>query len=347
MAMKKKSVLNLIKYHFENNEKAFKSEAYSIAKEFSQSGDQELAQYIMMFLSSSQTWIPMETDHKYEFLDRVEENGEPLLLPEQIMNEIMGIANAANRNMGVNKFLFVGKPGTGKTEASKQLGRILNRAVYSVNVETLIDSKLGQTSKNISRLFKEIDQLVKIEPSIILIDEIDSLVSNRLDQQDVREMSRVTSTILKQFDQLDYRATVIGTTNLLKLLDKAFVRRFDKVVSFDQYTEQDRIELAEKLLNRYLAQAQITTKNLRLFRKILSLNLPETPAELKNIIRTAIAFSDPQDESDYLARLYSLIAEHSIPDAQILKEQGFTIRESEVLLHISRSTIDRELRREG
>lgn len=347
MAMKKKSVLNLIKYHFENNEKAFKSEAYSIAKEFSQSGDQELAQYIMMFLSSSQTWIPMETDHKYEFLDRVEGNGEPLLLPQQIMNEIMGIANAANRNMGVNKFLFVGKPGTGKTEASKQLGRILNRAVYSVNVETLIDSKLGQTSKNISRLFKEIDQLVKIEPSIILIDEIDSLVSNRLDQQDVREMSRVTSTILKQFDQLDYRATVIGTTNLLKLLDKAFVRRFDKVVSFDQYTEQDRIELAEKLLNRYLAQAQITTKNLRLFRKILSLNLPETPAELKNIIRTAIAFSDPQDESDYLARLYSLITEHPIPDAQILKEQGFTIRESEVLLHISRSTIDRELRREG
>lgn len=347
MAMKKKSVLNLIKYHFENNEKAFKSEAYSIAKEFSQSGDQELAQYIMMFLSSSQTWIPMETDHKYEFLDRVEGNGEPLLLPEQIMNEIMGIANAANRNMGVNKFLFVGKPGTGKTEASKQLGRILNRAVYSVNVETLIDSKLGQTSKNISRLFKEIDQLVKIEPSIILIDEIDSLVSNRLDQQDVREMSRVTSTILKQFDQLDYRATVIGTTNLLKLLDKAFVRRFDKVVSFDQYTEQDRIELAEKLLNRYLAQAQITTKNLRLFRKILSLNLPETPAELKNIIRTAIAFSDPQDESDYLACLYSLITEHSIPDVQILKEQGFTIRESEVLLHISRSTIDRELRREG
>ena len=64
MAMKKKSVLNLIKYHFENNEKAFKSEAYSIAKEFSQSGDQELAQYIMMLLSSSQTWIPKETDHK-------------------------------------------------------------------------------------------------------------------------------------------------------------------------------------------------------------------------------------------------------------------------------------------
>ncbi|MFA1014832.1 ATP-binding protein [Dubosiella newyorkensis] len=343
--MKKKSVLNLIKYHFENNEKAFRSEAYSIAKEFSQTGNQELAQYIMTFLSSSQTWIPMETSRKYEFLNQVEGNGEPLLLPELIMNEIMGIANAANRNMGVNKFLFEGKPGTGKTEASKQLGRILNRPVYSVSVETLIDSKLGQTSKNISKLFKEINQLVKIEPSIVLIDEIDSFVSNRMDQQDVREMSRVTSTILKQFDQLDYRATIIGTTNLLKQLDKALVRRFDKVVSFDQYTKQDRIELAEKLLNRYLAQAKITTKNLRLFKKILDLNLPETPAELKNIIRTAIAFSDPQDESDYLVRLYSLITEHSIPDAQALKEQGFTIRESEVLLQISRSTINRELRR--
>lgn len=159
-------------------------------------------------------------------------------------------------------------------------------------------------------------------------------------------MSRVTSTILKQFDLLDYRATIIGTTNLLKQLDKALLRRFDKVVSFDRYSKQDRIELAEKLLNRYLAQAQITTKNLRLFKKILNLNLPETPAELKNIIRTAIAFSDPQDESDYLVRLYSLVTEHSIPDAQILKEQGFTIRESEALLQKSRSAIDRELRRE-
>ena len=78
----------------------------------------------------------------------------------------------------------------------------------------------------------------------------------------------------------------------------------------------------------------------------MNLHLPETPAELKNIIRTAIAFSDPQDESDYLVRLYGLVTEHSIPDAQILKEQGFTIRESEVLLQKSRSAIDRELRRE-
>lgn len=52
-----------------------------------------------------------------------------LLLPDCITQDLLGVVNAVGRKMGINKFLFQGAPGTGKTEAVKQLARILNREI--------------------------------------------------------------------------------------------------------------------------------------------------------------------------------------------------------------------------
>lgn len=59
----------------------------------------------------------------------------------------MGMVNAISRNLGINKYLFQGAPGTGKTETAKQVARILNRDLYAVDFSAVIDSKLGQTQK--------------------------------------------------------------------------------------------------------------------------------------------------------------------------------------------------------
>ena len=45
--MKKINVLNLIKYYSENNDSAFRNEAYDIARDFDKTGDHELAEYVM------------------------------------------------------------------------------------------------------------------------------------------------------------------------------------------------------------------------------------------------------------------------------------------------------------
>ena len=50
-------------------------------------------------------------------------------------------------------------PGSGKTEAAKNVARLLDRNLFIVNFENLIDSKLGQTNKNIINAFKEINSL--------------------------------------------------------------------------------------------------------------------------------------------------------------------------------------------
>lgn len=60
-----------------------------------------------------------------------------------------------------------------------------------------MDSKLGQTSKNISALFNELHKIPQPQKIIILFDEIDALAIDRINSNDLREMGRATSSLLK------------------------------------------------------------------------------------------------------------------------------------------------------
>ena len=114
--MKKKNIINLIKYYSEENDAGFRNEAYEIARDFDESGDYQLAEYIMALLSSANTFVPQIQDNESTFFEKMSQSHETLPLPESIQNDIMGIINAIGHNAGINKFLFQGAPGTGKTE---------------------------------------------------------------------------------------------------------------------------------------------------------------------------------------------------------------------------------------
>ena len=237
--MKKKQVLNLIRYFVEGNTSGFRAEAYDIAKAFDKAGDYQLAEYIIAMLSENNTFIPQVSEDKFESLRKVQfANFTPLPLPEAISSDVIGIVNAVRRNIGVNKFLFEGMPGTGKTETVKQVARLLQRELYIVDFETIIDSKLGQTAKNIANLFKEINSFTYPERTLILFDEIDAIALNRLDSNDLREMGRATTSILKGMDSLQDGVVLIATTNLFNAFDKALVRRFYAVIDFNRYSQQ-------------------------------------------------------------------------------------------------------------
>lgn len=343
--MKKKNIINLIKYHAEENDAGFRSEAYEIAKDFDSAGDYQLAEYIMALLSNANTFIPQINETPSGFFEKVSVSNEPLPLPEAMEKDIIGLAMAVGRNLGINKFLFQGAPGTGKTETVKQVARILERELYTVNFSAVIDSKLGQTQKNIDSLFKEINSFAHPERVLIMFDEIDSIAMDRTNSNDLREMGRATSTILKGMDRLDDRIVLIATTNLFDHFDKALIRRFDSVIDFNRYREEDLLEIAEVLLNSFLNKFKCVGRNVRLFRKIISLLNPVPhPGDLKNIIRTAIAFSNPNNEFDYLKRLYYVVSGGQAANIKELQEQGFTVREIEILTGISKSQVSRDLK---
>ncbi|MFA9377851.1 MAG: AAA family ATPase [Lachnotalea sp.] len=343
--MKKKNIINLIKYYSENNDAGFRSEAYEIAKDFDRAGDFQLSEYIMALLSNANTFVPQITENDSVFFQRIEASQDPLPLPEVIKADVIGIVNAVGHNAGINKFLFQGAPGTGKTETVKQIARILDRDLFLVDFNSIIDSKLGQTSKNIASLFQEINHFVHPDKVLILFDEIDAIALDRTNSNDLREMGRATSSVLKGLDNVDERIVLIATTNLFNSFDKALIRRFDSTIDFNQYSREDLIDVAEAILGELLNKFKFAGRNMRLFKKIMGLmdNIPY-PGDLKNMIKTAIAFSKPGDEFDYLKRIYQIVEKNGLEDLKELQKKGFTVREIEILTGVSKSQVSRELK---
>ena len=344
--MRKKNILNLIKYHADKNESGFKKEAYEIARYFDSIGDSELAQYIMALLSGTNTFIPQDNEYDLPFFTKINlSTNNTLPLPSQIQKDVIGIINSIGHRAGINKFLFEGHPGTGKTETVKQVARILERELYSIDFDAVIDSKLGQTSKNLASVFTELKNLPQPEQVIILFDEIDAIALDRVNSNDLREMGRVTSSMLKGLDGLSDNIILIATTNLHDQFDKALLRRFDMVVNFNRYTKEDLVEVAESILGQFITKFKSAGRNMRLFRKILlSMEDMPYPGDLRNMIKTALAFSDPQSEYDYLKKLYEAVhLEKNALDLKVLQSKGFTVRDIEILTDISKSQVSREL----
>lgn len=343
--MKKGNIINLIKYYAESNDTAFRNEAYQIANEFDKTGDYQLSEYIMALLSNANTFVPQINENDLMFVRKIDVNGEPLPLPDEIKSDVIGIINAVKHEIGVNKFLFQGAPGTGKTETVKNIARILGRELFIVDFAFIIDSKLGQTAKNIAKLFEEINYCLIPKKSVILFDEIDALALDRTNSNDLREMGRATTSVLKALEDLNSDIVLIATTNLYKHFDKALVRRFDAVIDFNRYSREDLIDISETILNYFLPKFKNVAKNFRLFRKIISLmeTIPY-PADLKNIIKTSLAFSNSNDEYDYLKRLYTTITADKEKDLKKMQNLNFTVREIEILTGVSKSQVARELK---
>ena len=241
----KKNFISLIRYYAEKNDDGFRNEAYEIAKDFDASGDYQLAEYIMSLLSNVNTFVPHMEDHESAIFERVEAKEDMLLLPDAIMQDLLGVVNAIAHRIGIHKFLFQGAPGTGKTEAVKQLARILDREIFMVDFSSIIDSKLGQTQKNLAALFAEINRFPQPDRVIVLFDEIDAIALDRTNPNDLREMGRATSAMLKGFDRMNENIILVATTNLYKHFDKALIRRFDSVIDFNRYSKEDLMTISE------------------------------------------------------------------------------------------------------
>ena len=343
--MKKQNLVNLIRYHVEKNDEAFITEVAEIAKDFDANDDSSTAQYLMELVSNANYYVPQTSYRNLRYLTKMEYSSKPLLLPNALEEDVVGISKTINKKLGLSKFLFYGAPGSGKTESAYQIARMLNRDILSISFEQLIDSRLGETAKNVVKLFDEINHL-PYNRAIILFDEIDSLVLDRINSNDLREMGRVTSVFLKELERLNEHIVIIATTNLIDKFDKALLRRFDAIISFDRYSKEDLIEIAESMLRATLRNVKSAKINMRLFNKILG-NMEKIPypGDLKQIIKTAIAFCDDSSEYDYLRKMYiNLYGLSGAIDIQDLSTQGYTTREIEILSKIPKSSVSRKLR---
>ncbi|UCS95031.1 ATP-binding protein [Echinicola marina] len=167
-----------------------------------------------------------------------------------------------------HKTLFYGPSGCGKTLASYVIAGELQKMLLVVNLGAIVSSKLGETSKNLAKVFKK----AASGDYILFLDEFDSLGKIRDYSQDHGEMKRVVNTILQLFDYLPQSTIVIAATNQADMLDDALIRRFDTQVKFELPGDREIEELVNLTLKRGVFQLSDKKATKSLIKELVGLS---------------------------------------------------------------------------
>jgi SpoVK/Ycf46/Vps4 family AAA+-type ATPase len=130
--------------------------------------------------------------------------------------------------------LLFGPPGCGKTLLAAAVATEVNAAFYCIDAASIMSKWLGESERNVAQLFKTARAASENgQPSIIFIDEIDSLIGVRI--QEIGGEIRTRNQFLKEMDSIfdknkSTNVYVIGATNKPWVLDDPFIRRFQKRV---------------------------------------------------------------------------------------------------------------------
>ncbi|WP_329259728.1 ATP-binding protein [Streptomyces sp. NBC_01478] len=124
--------------------------------------------------------------------------------------------------------LFAGESGTGKTLSAEVVAAELGLDLYVVQLSSIVDKYVGETEKNLERIFTEADRT----DAVLLFDEADAVFGKRSEVKDShdRYANMESAYLLQRLESFDGIALL--TTNLRANIDEAFTRRLDLVVDF-------------------------------------------------------------------------------------------------------------------
>ena len=146
--------------------------------------------------------------------------------------------------------LLFGPPGTGKTMIAKAIASECKSTFFNISASSLTSKWVGESEKTVKSLFKI---AYKKAPSIIFIDEIDSILSKRKESEN-EATKRLKTEFLIQFDGLgsdnNAKLLVIAATNRPMDLDEALLRRLPKRVYCGPLDANGRFEFIKKVINR-------------------------------------------------------------------------------------------------
>ncbi|HVV85344.1 MAG TPA: ATP-binding protein [Kofleriaceae bacterium] len=185
---------------------------------------------------------------------------DALVIPDDVRQRLREIvlyrrhAERVYREWGLGKHitgegiavLFSGPPGTGKTLAASVIATELGIALYRVDLSRIVSKWVGETEKNLGRLFAE----ARHGHAVLLFDEADALFGKRTEvkSSNDRYANLEVNFLLQKLDHFD--GVAILTTNALQGIDEAFLRRLQFRVTFDAPDHDARVTLWQKHLPR-------------------------------------------------------------------------------------------------
>lgn len=167
----------------------------------------------------------------------------------KIANKVISMYRVADKlqEKGIRyipSIILYGDSGCGKTELARYIAYKAGLRYVYVRFSSLVDSHLGATQKNISKIF----DYVKGSECVVCFDEIDAIGMQRGVKDDVGEMSRIVISLMQEIDRLPNSVIMVGTTNRFDMLDKALARRFSISHKVTKLNEIEAKETAQKFL---------------------------------------------------------------------------------------------------
>jgi len=273
------------------------------------------------FLSSIGSIIPCEKINEerlfYNQEEEIQINTIKCALDINTYDDLKTNLQANNLGTGII-CLFYGNPGTGKTASVLQIAKEVKRDVLMVNIESIHSKWVGESEKNIAKIFEEYKSLKSVSSNtpILLFNEGDAIIGRRVNVNSVvDQMNNSIQNILLQKLE-DFDGILIITSNLTKNFDEAFERRFLYKVKFNKPS----YDIKGKILANVFKNFDLSREDLC---KLANIEL--TGANIANIKKKVIVDSLIKKNHDVKSNIYSMALLEASPFSKSNKI-GFTFK---------------------
>lgn len=194
------------------------------------------------------------------------------------------VENKLNRPSG---FLLSGPPGCGKTYILKALSAETGYDLYELNLANIGASEGYRTQNNLKEVFDNLEEKYKLtgEPSILLLDELDSIAMDRQKCHTDWKKDDINALLMVLNNSAQRGIIVVGATNNPDDLDEAVIRpgRLDKHLVVEKPNQEERQDIIEKILDTRPVGRELMMDSDVLGQKLKG----KTPAEISSILHNA------------------------------------------------------------
>ncbi|KAL6615605.1 hypothetical protein ACP70R_037875 [Stipagrostis hirtigluma subsp. patula] len=177
--------------------------------------------------------------------------------------------------------LLFGPPGTGKTMLAKAIANETGASFMNISMSAITSAWYGEAEKSIRALFS---LAAKIAPTIIFVDEVDSMLATRERSNESEASRRVKNEFMTHWDGLlsksSERILVLAATNRPFDLDEAIIRRFEHRIMVGLPTLESR----ELILKKLLSKEKVENID---FKELAKMTEGYSGSDLKNLCVTA------------------------------------------------------------